>query len=485
MTFGSPLALRHVPFRVLAVVGLGDGFPGTEARPAFDLLAHERRAGDPDPHADDRLSFLAAILAARQRLVLSRVARSHMDNAERAASVALDALQDTLRKTFGAEASGAMVVHHPLQPSSSGYVSRQRPELFTFAEQHALPTPNGAAPDGLRFFEPPEADTRFALPDGTHETTARDLARAWANPCRAYTDALGLDLRLEDAALADDEPVELDGLAFHGVKRDVLTGDLLGRDAEAIADRLQRSGQLPPGDLADVYVGRAMRAVGDVAERVRCHGETEPLALHVACPDEHWRVDAAIAYAPEAGALRQRPGRLRGADLLSAWTEHLALCADETVDGVRRTVVHGTDGSAVLGPLAPEEARMLLQFLVRGALAFRHIPPPLFARASYEHASRRRGSWEREWRAKILAQEAWKPMRMGRAVAPDTEEHFAVLHPDVRKAFDGMYETVTDFGDPAVALCYRRRAPLDTMTKSFDRWSRLLWGPVLSALEDG
>ncbi len=157
VTFGSPLALRHVPFRVLAVVGLGDGFPGTEARPAFDLLGHERRAGDPDQHADDRLSFLGAILAARQRLILSRVARSHMDNAERAASVALDALQDTLGKTFGAGAA-AMVIAHPLQPSSPGYVSRHRPELFTFARQHALPTPTGARTEGLRFFDAPEAD---------------------------------------------------------------------------------------------------------------------------------------------------------------------------------------------------------------------------------------------------------------------------------------------------------------------------------------
>ena len=91
---------------------------------------------------------------------------------------------------------------------------------------------------------------------------------------------------------------------------------------------------------------------------------------------------------------------------------------------------------------------------------------------------------KREYRAKVLAQEAWEPLRMGRAVATDTPEHSALLHPDVRKAFDGPYEAFNDLADPAIALCYRRRAPLETMTKSFDRWSRLLWGPVLSALED-
>ena len=276
----------------------------------------------------------------------------------------------------------------------------------------------------------------------------------------------------------------MDGLAFHGVKRDVLSGDLLGRDAETIADRLQRSGQLPPGDLADVYVGRAMRAVGDVADRVRAHGETTKRALHVACPEGRWRVDASVTYAPDLGALRQRPGKLRGTDLLAAWTDHLALCADETVEGVRRTVTHGTDASAAFGPLAPDEARMLLQFLIRGALAFRHVPPPLFARASYDHARQRRGSWEHGERRTLIAQEAWKPLRMGRAVALDSPERYVLLKPDVRKAFDGPYEAFNDLSDPAVALCYRRRAPLDTMTASFDRWSRLLWGPVFSALED-
>ena len=50
VTFGSPpLALRHVPFRVLAVVGLGDGFPGTDARPAFDLLGLRAASGRPRP----------------------------------------------------------------------------------------------------------------------------------------------------------------------------------------------------------------------------------------------------------------------------------------------------------------------------------------------------------------------------------------------------------------------------------------------------
>ena len=407
-----------------------------------------------------------------------------MDNAERAASVALDAFADTLRKTFG-PASGAWFVQHPLQPSSPGYVSRQRPELFTFADQHVLPPPAPGAPEGLRFFEAPEADVEFALPGGDGRDDDGGAGAGVGQPVpRAHGRARARPPTWKTPRSPTTSRWSWTASPSTASRATCWTASSRGATRKPSPTASSARASFPPGDLAHVYVGRAMRAVGDVAERVRCHGETAPLALHV--DGGPWRVDGSVAYCASGGALRQRPGRLRGTDLLLAWTDHLALCADETVDGIRRTVVHATDGSAVFGAIPPEEARALLQFLVRGALAFRHVPPPLFARASYEHARARRGSWLFEQRQRVVAAEArgWVPLRIGRTVAPDGPERFAHLSNDVHKAFGGQYESFTDLDDPAVALCYRRRAPLETMTASFDRWARLLWGPVLSALED-
>ena len=193
-----------------------------------------------------------------------------------------------------------------------------------------------------------------------------------------------------------------------------------------------------------------------------------------------------MAYHPERGAIRQRPGAVRGTHLVRAYVEHLALCADPAVTGARRTVIHGTDGETAFGPVPAHEARALLQFMVRGALAFRAVPPPLFERASHAHAEALAGrGWAHSRRAGIVEQEAWTPLRMGRCVAPDAPDRFANVKPKTVAAYSGQYENWKDLDDPAVALCYRRRDPLHSMSFAFDLWARLLWGPVFAAMEDG
>ncbi len=356
VTFADPLALRHAPFRLLAVVGLGDGFPRTEARPDFDLMGADPQPGDPDPHGDDRQTFLDAVMAARDRLVLSYVGRSHLDNTERAASVVLDAFLDTCRRTFGPEATDGLVVRHALQPFSPSYFRHAgdgaAPPHFTYADHHAPPSAPGAT-DGLRFFDAPALDLDDGGTDDAPEpteTTLDELARAWTNPSRYHCDWLGLSLRLEDAALEDDEPVVLDGLAFHGVKALVLEGLLAGEDEDAIVARLVRSGRLPPGTLGDVYVSRAFGAVADLAARVTAHGPTERVPLTPR--GDVWSVSGAVQLGAP-GVLRYRPASVKGKDLVRGWIEHVALCADEAAPGARQTVVLGESGASVFRAVPP------------------------------------------------------------------------------------------------------------------------------------
>ena len=488
VTFADPVAIRHAPFRVLAVVGLGDAFPRTEARPDFDAMGAAPLPGDPDPHATDRQLFLDAVMAARDRLILSHVGRSHHDNAERAASVVLDAFLDACRRTVGEEATSRFVVRHALQPFSPTYFRHAAPAgdgaptHFTYAGHHTPPAELSAA-DGLRFFDEPDADlvdADGAAPEPV-ETTLAELTRSWTNPSRYHCDTLGLSLRLDDAALDDDEPVVLDGLAFHGVKQLVLDGLLAGDDEAAIVARLVASGRLPPGALADVYVSRAFGAVRDLADRVVAHGPTE--AVPVTARGDVWTVTGSVRLG-EPGALRARPATVKGKDLIAGWIDHLALCADEGVSG-DRTLVLGEGGASAFRDVPPDQARAVLQFLVRGMLLFRQVPPPLFEKASYEQARAQKGKWQPA-HEQIVAAEApgWRPVRVGRAVAADGDGDAPFVQIDARKKYDGRYEDYSDTKDPAVALCYRRREPLTTMAGSFDRWARMLWGPLLAHRED-
>ena len=489
VTFADPLALRHAPFRVLAAVGLGDAYPRSESRPDFDLMGVAPAPGDPDPHATDRQVFLDAIMAARERLILSHVGRSHMDNSERAASVVLDAVLDACRRTFGDETADRFVVRHALQPFSPTYFAPDAgasgdgaPTHFTYARHHAPPVLSAPPSDGLRFFEPPPPtpEPEDGLEVERVETTIDELARAWTNPSRYHCAHLGLSLRLDEAALDDDEPVVLDGLAFHGVKALVLEGLLAGQSEDAIVARLVRSGQLPPGVLGEVYVSRAFGAVHPLAERVLAHGATRPLAVRA--EGAVWHVEGAV-QAADAGALRFRPASVKAKDLIRGWIDHVALCADGGVRG--RTVVLGETGSAAFREVPQHEARAVVQFLVRGMLLFREVPPPLFEKASYEQARMQRGTWQETF-DKVVALEAsgWRPVRVGRSVALDGPDDSPSIHQDAHKMFDGRYEDYSDIKDPAVALCYRRREPLREMAGSFDRWARMLWGPLLAHRED-
>src|SRR5262249_2702164 len=64
-------SLRSVPFRVVYIVGLGEGlFPGSNATSVFDLRSRQRHDGDVRPADANRFLFLEALLAARSKVYL-------------------------------------------------------------------------------------------------------------------------------------------------------------------------------------------------------------------------------------------------------------------------------------------------------------------------------------------------------------------------------------------------------------------------------
>jgi exodeoxyribonuclease V gamma subunit len=89
--------MRALPFRTIFVVGLDEGiFPGSDRFEALDLRALDRRPDDVTPRAQDQYLFLETLLAARERLVLSYVARNALTGEARGPSSVVRALQAAL-----------------------------------------------------------------------------------------------------------------------------------------------------------------------------------------------------------------------------------------------------------------------------------------------------------------------------------------------------------------------------------------------------
>ncbi len=479
ITVVDPTAARHVPFRVIAFVGLGDAYPRSESRPAFDLLAAHAEPGDPDPAGTDRQTFLDAVLATRDRLIVTLTGRSQRDGTERAASSVLDALLDTCAMTF--DAPERLVVRHRLQPFSPAYFAGDGDvggaPLYTYAAQNrpASGRPRPAVP----FFDPPPPDTTVDDDGAPVETTVDALAASWAHPVRAFCRARGLRPDLADADVRDDAPAELDALDLYALKDGLLTLLASGETPASAYDALRGTGVLPPGALGRAWFDHAHGLVAAIAERAGEVGVASRVSVEV--EDPAWRVSGTLLVAP-GGVLRVRAGKVRPRDLVGGWAAHLAASAS---GAATRTVVVGQDRAAAFAPVAPDAARAVLQALVCGAQAFSHAPVPLFELASFAYADtlwkqRRRDMTdvaERLGRPRL-----WAPVRVGNAFAVGRAEAYEPALAAARKAYDDPYNRC-DATDAYIALCYRHLAPADAFPDALDRWARTLWAPLMAALE--
>lgn len=97
----SFLPMRVIPFRVIFLLGLGEGlFPAAGRRDALDLRAAARRAGDVDPAERDRYMFLETLLCTRERLYLSYVMRDEQTGDPLQPSAVVQELLHILKQNY-------------------------------------------------------------------------------------------------------------------------------------------------------------------------------------------------------------------------------------------------------------------------------------------------------------------------------------------------------------------------------------------------
>jgi exodeoxyribonuclease V gamma subunit len=93
VTVASFVPMRALPFRMIFVAGLDErAFPSPDGVRALDLRQSARQAGDVTPREQDQHMFLETLLAARERITLSYVARDAVTGEPRSRSSVLEAL---------------------------------------------------------------------------------------------------------------------------------------------------------------------------------------------------------------------------------------------------------------------------------------------------------------------------------------------------------------------------------------------------------
>ena len=489
---------RIFPAEVVCAIGMNDGvFPRTPATPSFDVVAAGRsRRGDRDVRYEDRFAFLEALLAARRCFLVTYSGRGLRDDAPIPPSVLVDELRDHLERRFPGVSFETL---HPLQPFSPRYfvpsASDRRPATADSADAVRGGTAGAerlfsysrgmceAAKTMLAGRAGDESPGRFAgaavpEPDASRRRVdLADLVAFFANPVRFFLrERLGVRLELDDLALDDDEPFELDGLERHRLRAEVWDRMQAGFEPERAAALVRGSGRLPQAGLGRIVHQQARSEVEPLQEILA------PWQAAVGAPPrdvdfeigdfrvvgtiehvEHLAAEAANGNAPvssevgsrdaEAGSdvrnrmIWWRIGRLRVRDRMEIRLRQLAWAAAGH-GSLEAVVIRFDDGMwKSTGFAPPDEACRQLERWLRAWWRGLSAPLPFFPDTSFEFARSiaRTGDDGDEARetAAAKARDTWfgGAYRRGERLDP----YFSLLH-------DGADPLTADFEDLAIEL---------------------------------
>jgi exodeoxyribonuclease V gamma subunit len=433
VTFCALQPMRSIPARIICLVGMGDqDFPRSSQSPGFDRMAHDRKCGDRSTRDDDKYIFLEALISARERLYLSYVGRSAMDNAAIPPSVLVSELLDYLDQAFvfpnQKNARQSIVLEHRLHAFSPRYFSGEGRGLFSYSEA------NAAASRSLRSNSNQPLPDFFAnaLPEPGEEARRvelKSLIEFFDNPAKHFVRRrLRLSLQEEDDALENSEPFELDALDCYTLKQELVVHALehQGLTASQFAAR----GLLPLGEMGTAHFQTLLEAAQEFGRKV------EP-ELGGQAPDQPLLVDLPIGLFSLTGQIgsiyggrivRFRCTTLKPRDRLRAWINHLVFCAASS--GIAaETVLIGTDEGMKFS--APQDALAILAKILeiywRGlsrALPFFPESALIYATAELSPAKSARTSPLEK------ARFAWRGSKWNGGQAEKGDIYFAFCFPD-------------------------------------------------------
>ncbi len=266
VTFAALAPLRGVPFRMVALCGFSEGtWPRPQPAGEFDLLAATNGGdnglhafGDPDRRAEDRLAFLEALLAARERLHVSWVGRDGRDGQPLPPALVVGELLDEIRRQFR---EAPPLIEHPIHAFASE--SSHSPSVAAAVSSPAVARAAAALRRRPRNPASPFWDGQSDLQSlGEPLLTVEELGRFWRSPARAWLRAQGIFVADAEAPILEEDPVALDRFA-----ESRLVERLLNRPeatAEEAMSRFRGEAWLPPGRLGRSLFERVWQQATEV-----------------------------------------------------------------------------------------------------------------------------------------------------------------------------------------------------------------------------
>jgi exodeoxyribonuclease V gamma subunit len=425
ITVSSLTPLRGIPFRVICLLGMDESAFKVAPADGDDLGALTPVLGDPDRRAEFRLSLLELVMAAGDRLILTRDGYDVQTNHEIPAAVVVEELREAVVGTIVADERAAF---------SGGLESEQPRQGFDekcFTQGRLLPGVSwGFDPSDLAGAEARRTRSHLVTPflaqplvdqpapSGSTGLTV-DLAtlhRFLKNPVKAFVEQrLGVPVPPERRTFPDVLPIAPAGLEAFAIG-DRLVRQLRAGGTEEMWARIEpHLGTLPPAVLGEAALEDFRQSVGTLIQRATAlgwqPGPGTPAPVEISLNSGIRIVGSVPVYRSESSGVRASVLFTRGKPVhrIEAWLDLLALVVAEPHMEWRSVLVARELGKgqrpmvlnfAALGDTPEERTRLALSALEVIVACYRQgmrEPIPLFPTVSYQlHIGRAR---EDDWRA--------------------------------------------------------------------------------------
>lgn len=404
LTICTLMPMRSVPHRVVCLLGLDDGtFPRKAPRDGDDLMLDDPHVGERDARAEDRQLLLDALLAARDRLIITYTGNDERTNVKRPPAVPVGELLDLVGKDVERQ--------HRLQPFDPQNFAAAQPWSFdrvTLEGARALTAPrHGAKP-----FLPGPLPPRDV---GPVELDA--LVRFVERPVRAFLrQRLQVSVGDYSQDVSDSLPVQLDSLEQWDVGDRLLNAVMAGADGRAAIRAEIARGTLPPGQLGRPVIDSIWQGVTGIAAQARTliGAAGDPTSVDVKVDIGGRRVSGTVAGVRGTLLTTVTYSRVNPRHRLAAWVRLLALSAAGgeyealTVGRAQSGAHHMAAVTVARLPVlerafATEQLALLLDLYDRGM----REPLPLACRTSAAYVAG--GNAKSEWESDRFPKEDREP----------------------------------------------------------------------------
>jgi exodeoxyribonuclease V gamma subunit len=365
ITFSAMLPMRSIPFKVICLLGINNNsFPRESRSVGFDLMLKSPRPDDPSRRNDDRYLFLEAILSARERLYISHIGQSMLDNSPIPPSVLVSELLDYIRQGFrihGKDISEHVITRHRLQAFNPLYFTGES-GLFSYTEENCRAAKSLLAP---RTALPPFIDGVISEPGDEWKTVdIRDLESFFRNPARFVLQRrLSVVLAEEMEELREEELFDLGGIEKYSLEQTLVEKSLAGWNLDEYFPVAKAGGVLPYGSVGSYRYGNLARDAEKFAAVIRPHLANEALApLDIKVEIGGFLLTGRIDRIYAGALVHFRYARLKSSDFLTPWLRHLAMNITGREGYPKRSVIFGNDDSCEYGPV--DAAREIVERLL-------------------------------------------------------------------------------------------------------------------------